>query len=146
MTDAGTPSVSDPGGELVAAWAAEGGVVVPVPGRVGGPGRGRGVGGRRARAGRSRGSCRGPGANGRERLARIAADDRGTILYEAPTRVAATLRDLAEACGPDRPGAVCRELTKLHESIVRGSLGELAAAAGAGRDHPAARRVRDRGR
>ena len=39
-------------------------------------------------------------------------------------------RDLAAACGPDRPGAVCRELTKLHESIVRGTLGELAAARG----------------
>ncbi|HEY2888233.1 MAG TPA: hypothetical protein VGJ17_06430, partial [Candidatus Limnocylindrales bacterium] len=65
------------------------------------------------------------------------ADDRGSILYEAPTRVAATLRDLAEACGPDRPGAVCRELTKLHEEIVRGSLGELVAAMGAGGDIPA---------
>ena len=40
------------------------------------------------------------------------------------------MRDLAAVCGSDRPGAVCRELTKLHESIVRGSLGELAAAAG----------------
>jgi 16S rRNA (cytidine1402-2'-O)-methyltransferase len=40
------------------------------------------------------------------------------------------LRELAVACGSDRPGAVCRELTKLHEAIVRGSLGELAAAAG----------------
>jgi 16S rRNA (cytidine1402-2'-O)-methyltransferase len=131
VTDAGTPSVSDPGGELVAAWAGEGGTVVPVPGAsaVLAAVAGSGVAGPRwafegflPRSGRER----------RERLARIAADDRGTILYEAPTRIAATLRDLAEACGPDRPGAVCRELTKLHESIVRGSLGELAAAADAG--------------
>ena len=129
VTDAGTPSVSDPGGELVAAWAGEGGTVVPVPGAsaVLAAVAGSGVAGPRwgfegflPRSGRER----------RERLSRIAADDRGTILYEAPTRVAATLRDLADACGPDRPGAVCRELTKLHESIVRGSLGELAAAAG----------------
>jgi 16S rRNA (cytidine1402-2'-O)-methyltransferase len=130
VTDAGTPSVSDPGGELVAAWAGEGGTVVPVPGAsaVLAAVAGSGVAGPRwafegflPRSGRER----------RERLARIAADDRGTILYEAPTRIAATLRDLAEACGPDRPGAVCRELTKLHESIVRASLGELAVAAGA---------------
>ena len=40
--------------------------------------------------------------------------------------MAATLTDLAGACGPERPAAVCRELTKLHEEIVRGSLGELA--------------------
>ena len=131
VTDAGTPSVSDPGGELVAAWAGEGGTVVPVPGAsaVLAAVAGSGVAGPRwafegflPRSGRER----------RERLARIAADDRGTILYEAPTRVAATLRDLAEACGPDRPAAVCRELTKLHESIVRGSLAELAVAAAAG--------------
>jgi 16S rRNA (cytidine1402-2'-O)-methyltransferase len=128
VTDAGTPSVSDPGGELVAAWASEGGVVVPVPGAsaVLAAVAGSGVAGPRwafegflPRSGRER----------KERLSRIAADDRGTILYEAPTRVGATLRDLAAACGPDRPGAVCRELTKLHESIVRGSLGELAVAA-----------------
>jgi 16S rRNA (cytidine1402-2'-O)-methyltransferase len=131
VTDAGTPAVSDPGGELVAAWAGEGGTVVPVPGAsaVLAAVAGSGVAGPRwafegflPRSGRER----------RERLARIAADDRGTILYEAPRRVAATLRDLAEACGQDRPGAVCRELTKLHESIVRGSLGELAEASSVG--------------
>jgi 16S rRNA (cytidine1402-2'-O)-methyltransferase len=53
-------------------------------------------------------------------------------VYEAPGRVAATLRDLAAACGDERPGAVSRELTKVHETIVRGSLGELAAAAADG--------------
>lgn len=136
VTDAGTPSVSDPGGELVAAWGVEGGTVVPVPGAsaVLAAVAGSGVAGPRwafegflPRSGRER----------RERLSRIAADDRGTVLYEAPTRVAATLRDLAEACGPDRPGAVCRELTKLHESIVRGTLGELAAAADTGGGIPA---------
>ena len=128
MTDAGTPAVSDPGGELVAAWAAEGGLVVPIPGAsaVLAAVAGSGVAGPRwafegflPRSGRDR----------RERLARIAADERGTVLYEAPGRVAATLRELAAACGRERPGAVCRELTKLHETIVRGSLGDLAEAA-----------------
>jgi 16S rRNA (cytidine1402-2'-O)-methyltransferase len=47
-------------------------------------------------------------------------------MFEAPGRAGATLADLVAACGPERPGAVCRELTKLHEQIVRGSLAELA--------------------
>lgn len=132
VTDAGTPAVSDPGGDLVAAWAAEGGTVVPIPGAsaVLAAVAASGVAGPRwsfegflPRSGRDR----------HERLGRIADDERGTIVYEAPGRVAATLHDLATACGPDRPAAVCRELTKLHETIVRGSLGELAEAAGAGR-------------
>jgi 16S rRNA (cytidine1402-2'-O)-methyltransferase len=130
-TDAGTPSVSDPGGELVAAWAAEAGQVVPIPGAsavlaavaasgIAGPRWG--FEGFLPRSGRER----------RARLARIAADDRATIIFEAPTRLAATLRDLAAVCGADRIGAVCRELTKLHEQIVRADLGQLAGAAGDG--------------
>jgi 16S rRNA (cytidine1402-2'-O)-methyltransferase len=131
VTDAGTPVVSDPGEGLVAAWAARGGTVVPVPGAsaVLAAVAGSSVAGPRwsfegfiARSGRER----------RERLAAIAADERGTVLFEAPTRLAATLRDLADACGADRTGAVCRELTKLHEQIVRGTLGELAAQAADG--------------
>jgi 16S rRNA (cytidine1402-2'-O)-methyltransferase len=131
VTDAGTPGVSDPGGELVAAWAGEGGRVVPLPGAsaVLAAVAASGVAGPRwsfegflPRTGRER----------RERLARIAEDERGTVVYEAPTRVAATLRDLAAACGEDRPGAVCREMTKLHETIERGPLGRLAAMAADG--------------
>jgi 16S rRNA (cytidine1402-2'-O)-methyltransferase len=126
VTDAGTPAVSDPGGDLVAAWAAEGGTVVPIPGAsaVLVAVAGSGVAGPRwtfegflPRSGRDR----------RERLERIAADERGAVVFEAPGRVAATLRDLAQACGADRPGAVCRELTKLHEEIVHGSAAEVAA-------------------
>lgn len=128
VTDAGTPAVSDPGTDLVTAWAAEDGVVVPIPGAsaVLAAVAASGVAGPRwsfegflPRSGRER----------RERLARIAADERGTVVFEAPGRVAATLGDLTAACGPDRPAAVCRELTKLHEQIVRGSLGELAGVA-----------------
>jgi 16S rRNA (cytidine1402-2'-O)-methyltransferase len=127
-TDAGTPAVSDPGAELVRAWAAEGGRIVPIPGpsAVLAAVSATGVAGPRwafegflPRSGRER----------RERLAAVAADPRGTVLFEAPGRVAATLRDLAKACGPERPGAVGRELTKLHEQIVNGTLGELATAA-----------------
>lgn len=125
ITDAGTPGVSDPGEDLVRAWAAEGGTVVPIPGAsaVLAAVVASGIAGPRwsfegflPRSGRER----------QERLARIAADERATVVYEAPGRVAATLADLAAACGGDRAGAVCRELTKLHESITRGSLAELA--------------------
>jgi 16S rRNA (cytidine1402-2'-O)-methyltransferase len=131
VTDAGTPGVSDPGGEFVAAWASEGGIVVPIPGPSAALAAlvASGVAGPRwsfegflPRTGRDR----------RERLARIAADERATLVYEAPGRVAATLRDLAAVCGSERPAAVCRELTKLHEEIVRGSIGELARAASDG--------------
>jgi 16S rRNA (cytidine1402-2'-O)-methyltransferase len=131
ITDAGTPGISDPGEELVRAWAAEGGLVVPIPGAsaVLAAVVASGIAGPRwsfegflPRAGRER----------RERIERIAGDDRGTIVYEAPGRVAATLAELARACGSDRPGAVCRELTKLHETISRGSLAELAEAARSG--------------
>jgi 16S rRNA (cytidine1402-2'-O)-methyltransferase len=131
VTDAGTPAVSDPGAELVAAWAARGGRVVPVPGAsaVLAAVAASGVAGPRwafegflPRTGRER----------RDRIVRIAADERATVIYEAPGRVAATLADLALACGEARPGAVCRELTKLHETIDRASLGELAARAASG--------------
>jgi 16S rRNA (cytidine1402-2'-O)-methyltransferase len=131
ITDAGTPTVSDPGDDLVRAWAAEGGTVVPIPGAsaVLAAVVGSGIAGPRwsfegflPRSGRQR----------KERLARIAADERATVVYEAPGRVAATLADLAAACAADRPGAVCRELTKLHESIVRGSLADLAELARSG--------------
>ncbi len=131
VTDAGTPIVSDPGEGLVAAWAATGGTVVAVPGAssVLAAVAASGVAGPRwsfegflPRSGRER----------RERLARIAADERGSVVFEAPSRLGATLRDLAAACGPDRPGAVCRELTKLHEQVVRGPLGSLAGQAADG--------------
>jgi len=132
VTDAGTPVVSDPGRDLVVAWAAEGGAVVPIPGAsaVLAAVAGSGVAGPRwtfegflPRSGRAR----------RERLVRIAADDGGAVVFESPGRMAASLRELAEACGPDRPGAVCRELTKIHERFDRETLGELAAAASDGR-------------
>jgi 16S rRNA (cytidine1402-2'-O)-methyltransferase len=131
VTDAGTPAISDPGDELVRAWAAEGGEVIALPG----PSAilaavvASGLAGPRwafegflPRSGRAR----------RERLARIGADSRGTVLFEAPARVAATLVDLAAVCGADRPAAVSRELTKLHETTTRGSLAGLAIAAAEG--------------
>ena len=127
VTDAGTPLVSDPGEDLVARWAGDGGVVVPIPGP-------SAVLAALVASGISapRWSFEGflprKGRERRERLARIAADERATVLFEAPGRTAGTLRDLAAACGGDRRAALCRELTKRHEEIRRGSLGELCTA------------------
>ncbi|MCM1368881.1 MAG: 16S rRNA (cytidine(1402)-2'-O)-methyltransferase [Candidatus Amulumruptor caecigallinarius] len=61
------------------------------------------------------------------RLNELAAEQRTVIIYESPLRVARTLRQLAEAFGADRPAAVCREISKLHETIDRDTLGNLAA-------------------
>ncbi len=125
VTDAGTPGVSDPGDALVGAWAAEGGEVVPLPGASAALAAiaGSGLAGPRwsfegflPRSGRDR----------RERLAAIAADGRGTVIFEAANRLAGTLADLVASAGRRRPAAVCRELTKVHEQIVRGPLAELA--------------------
>jgi 16S rRNA (cytidine1402-2'-O)-methyltransferase len=125
VTDAGTPLVSDPGAELVGEWLARGGRVVPVPGpsavlaalvASGLPAARFAFEGFLPRRGSER----------RSRLERIRADERTTVLFEAANRAAATLADLAGQCGDDRPAALCRELTKLHEEVWRGSLGELA--------------------
>jgi len=125
VTDAGTPMVSDPGARLVQA-AVLAGVnieVVPGPSAVlaalvlsGFPADRFAFEGFIPRRGKERAA----------RLASIASDLRPTVLYEAPNRVAATLADLADACGPERACCVARELTKLHEEVKRLSLGEAA--------------------
>jgi len=126
VSDAGMPGVSDPGSRLVAAVAAAGLTVSVVPGpsavlaalvTSGLPTDRFCFEGFLPRSGRER----------RERLASVAAEPRTTVLFEAPGRVAATLRDLAAACGAERPVAVARELTKLHEELWRGPAGEAAA-------------------
>jgi 16S rRNA (cytidine1402-2'-O)-methyltransferase len=124
VTDAGTPAVSDPGARLVAA-AAEAGVavtVVPGPSAVlaalvvsGLPTDRFCVEGFLPRKGGPR----------RRRLEALAAEERTAVLLEAPGRLAATLSELAAACG-ERSVAIVRELTKVHEEIWRGSLPEAA--------------------
>ena len=66
------------------------------------------------------------GAERGRRLAVVAAEERTTVLFEAPHRLASTLAELAEVCGPDRPCSLARELTKLHEEVWRGTLGAAA--------------------
>lgn len=59
------------------------------------------------------------------RLQLLAQDERTIIIYESPKRLARTLRQLAEHFGEDREAAVCREISKIHEEILRDSLGAL---------------------
>jgi 16S rRNA (cytidine1402-2'-O)-methyltransferase len=125
VSDAGMPSVSDPGYRLVAA-AAEAGIrvtVLPGPSAVitalvisGLPSDRfvfEGFPPRRA------------GERGR-RFAELAAERRTLVFFESPRRLPATLAELAAAFGPERRAAVCRELTKTHEEVIRGPLAELA--------------------
>ncbi|MCP4199679.1 MAG: 16S rRNA (cytidine(1402)-2'-O)-methyltransferase [Proteobacteria bacterium] len=123
VTDAGTPSVSDPGVDLVAAAAEKGITVVPIPGPsalatalsvAGFSGDGVRFLGFLPRGGKRR----------RERIQAIAEDPSLIVLYESPKRLAQTLTDLAEACG-ERTAAVLRELTKMHEEVARGTLSAL---------------------
>jgi 16S rRNA (cytidine1402-2'-O)-methyltransferase len=131
VTDAGTPGISDPGYRLVNG-AIEAGIrvtVLPGPSAVtaaiavsglptdrfcfeGFPPR---KAGDRAR-----------------RLAALRDEPRTMVFFESPRRLAGALEDMAATFGPGRPAAVCRELTKTHEEVRRGTLGELAAWAAGG--------------
>jgi 16S rRNA (cytidine1402-2'-O)-methyltransferase len=125
VTDAGMPSVSDPGYRLVSAAVEADVVVTCVPGpsavlmalAVSGLPVDRFCfegflprkGGERSRA-----------------LAALADERRTMVFFEAPHRIEAALRAMADAFGPQRPAAVCRELTKTYEEVRRGGLAELA--------------------
>lgn len=127
VSDAGTPAVSDPGGRLVRAAIDAGATVSTVPG----PSAAVAalvVSGLPTARFAFEGFLPRRGAERRKRLEALAAYDATVVLYEAPNRLSATLADLAVACGPDRPVAVARELTKLHEEVWRGTLGSAAAA------------------
>ncbi|MGW8647113.1 MULTISPECIES: 16S rRNA (cytidine(1402)-2'-O)-methyltransferase [unclassified Micromonospora] len=125
VTDGGMPSVSDPGYRLVRAALDAGVPVTAAPGP-------SAVTTALALSGLP---CdrfcfegflpRTPGAR-RSRLRALAAEDRTLVFFEAPHRIAGALADLAEAFGADRPAALCRELTKTYEEVVRRPLGELA--------------------
>jgi 16S rRNA (cytidine1402-2'-O)-methyltransferase len=126
VSDAGTPLVSDPGRELVEAAIARGVRIEAAPGPsavltalcvAGVPTERFRFVGFLPRSGRRR----------REALARIAQDPYTSVIYEAPSRVADTLEDLRALCGDTRRVSACRELTKLHEEVVRGTLVEVLA-------------------
>jgi 16S rRNA (cytidine1402-2'-O)-methyltransferase len=125
VTDAGMPGVSDPGYRVVTAAAQAGMRVTAIPGpsalttalAVSGLPTDR--------------FCfegfppRKPGER-QARFTELAADPRTQVFFESPRRVHATLRELSASHGPDRAAVVCRELTKVHEEIRRGTLAGLA--------------------
>jgi 16S rRNA (cytidine1402-2'-O)-methyltransferase len=125
VTDAGMPAISDPGQRLVAAAAAAGIGVSVVPGPSA-PVAALAISGLPTDRWAMEGFLPRKGKVRDERLNGIAAEQRTVVLLESPKRLGATLGDLAEACGADRPAVVVRELTKLHEEVVRGTLAELA--------------------
>jgi 16S rRNA (cytidine1402-2'-O)-methyltransferase len=126
VSDAGMPSVSDPGSLLVKGMAEAGVPVTVIPGPCA-VSAALAVSGFPAGRYTFAGFLPRKGADRRAALAAVAGDRATVVLYEAPHRVAATLADLAAACGPERPVAAARELTKLHEEIWRGDLGGAAA-------------------
>jgi 16S rRNA (cytidine1402-2'-O)-methyltransferase len=131
VSDAGTPLLSDPGARIVAAVVKAGHAVVPIPGAsallsalvasgmetepftfYGFP----------PRSGRARG----------ELMTALAGLRHTAVLYESPGRLGALLRDLEAACGPDRRVVVARELTKLYETVMRGTLADAVQQYGSG--------------
>ena len=121
VSDAGMPGVADPGARTVRAALDNGFEVTVVNGPsavlaalvVSGLPTGRFV---------VEGFLPRRGHGRRERLAEVAVERRTTVLFEAPHRVATLIDELVERCGPDRPVALCRELTKVHEEVWRGDL------------------------
>lgn len=123
VTDAGTPLVSDPGERVVDAVVAAGHSVTPIPGpsaplaalvASGLPAERFTFLGFPARKGRDRDAD----------LARVAESRETVILFESPQRLVRLLEDLGSRCGPERRVCVAREVTKLHEEFVRGTLPE----------------------
>ncbi|SBW09695.1 Ribosomal RNA small subunit methyltransferase I [uncultured Eubacteriales bacterium] len=125
VTDAGMPAISDPGEELVRLCAENGVTVVPIPGpcalvcalAVSGLPTGRFT---------FEGFLPMNKKNRAAHLQSLLSEERTMLFYEAPHKLAATLRDLRDFFGADRSISLCRELTKLHEEVRRTSLGEAA--------------------
>jgi len=122
VSDAGSPAISDPGEELVQQAAAAGITVCAIPGpcavitalSISGQATGRFCfEGFLSTAKKSR----------REHLEALKNEQRTMIFYEAPHKLTNTLADMAEVFGADRPISLCRELTKLHEEVIRTTLG-----------------------
>ena len=125
VSDAGTPAISDPGEELVALCAGAGIPVVAIPGpcalvtalAVSGQPTGRFT---------FEGFLAMNKKNRRAHLEALRGEERTMVFYEAPHKLAATLADLRDAFGPERPVSLCRELSKLHEEVRRTTLGQAA--------------------
>jgi 16S rRNA (cytidine1402-2'-O)-methyltransferase len=123
VTDAGMPTISDPGRHLIAAVIERGLAIEVVPGPTA-------VSAALALSGLAvdrfvfEGFLPRKGRERTERLAGLQNETRAIVLYEAPHRLGRTLADLAGVCGADRPVAVAREMTKLYEQVIRSTLSE----------------------
>src|SRR3954447_18764833 len=126
VSDAGMPMVSDPGFRLVAAAVAEGVPVTVVPGPSAALAA-LAVAGLPSDRWCFEGFLPRRAGERRSRLAELAGDPRTIVFFESPHRIGATLGDVAQVFGTDRRAVVCRELTKTHEEVRRGSIEELAA-------------------
>ena len=125
VSDAGTPVVSDPGTDLVAAARASGVTVVPIPGPSA-VATALSAAGLRGDRYLFLGFIPRKGGERARLLARAAAEEWSVVFFEAPPRLADLLEDLARAVGDSRRAVVARELTKLHEEFRAGTLAELA--------------------
>jgi 16S rRNA (cytidine1402-2'-O)-methyltransferase len=128
VSDAGTPLLSDPGAGLVGAAVAAGLRVTPLPG-ASALLAALCVAGLPAERFSFEGFLPAKTMARRQALEALASDARTLVFYEAPHRIVDTLTDALAAVGVDRQAVVARELTKLHETVYRGSLGELVAMA-----------------
>ena len=126
VTDAGMPSVSDPGEDLAARCAEAGVELTAVPGPCAAV---TALALSALPAGRFcfEGFLSTSGRSRREHLESLKGERRTMVFYEAPHKLVKTLEDLCAAFGPGRRIALCREMTKLHEEVVRSTLGEAAA-------------------
>ena len=126
VTDAGMPSVSDPGEDLAARCAGAGVELTAVPGPCAAV---TALALSALPAGRFcfEGFLSTSGRSRREHLESLKGERRTMVFYEAPHKLVKTLEDLRVAFGPERRIALCREMTKLHEEVVRSTLGEAAA-------------------
>jgi len=128
VSDAGTPAISDPGYDLVRLAAEAGIEVVAVPGPCAAVAA-LSIGGLPTDRFCFEGFLPARGSARRTRLDALKSEPRTLVFYESPHRVALTLEDCAGAFGLARNAVVAREITKLHETTYRGSLGDLAARA-----------------
>lgn len=125
VSDAGTPTVSDPGYELGALAGRAGVRVSPLPGPSAALAA-LSVAGLPTDRFTFEGFLPRKGSGRATRISELAREPRTMVIFESPRRAAKTLADLCDAFGRGRPAALCRELTKTHEEVLRATLGELA--------------------
>lgn len=125
VSDAGTPTVSDPGFRVAQAAIEAGVSLRPLPGPSAALAA-LSVSGLPSDRFAFEGFLPRKSGEVNKRLTEVAKDPRTLVFFESPRRLVATLETMAAVFGPDRPAAVCRELTKTHEEVLRGTLASLA--------------------